>query len=139
MFFISKSREGWKVTDEDMNVLGEFPDKRAAEQEMVALSAEQNLEAGGEKGLPENYRPALSEDVPPGGACGTCQFFDESRISEDGTQAWCTRWEDFADGGFYCDAWEPKEGMGDAPMEDPMMDPMMMDPMMGAPGAVQGY
>jgi hypothetical protein len=59
MFYISKSRDGWKVTDPDMNVLGEFPDKRAAEQEMVALSAEQNLEAGGEKGLPENYRPAL--------------------------------------------------------------------------------
>jgi hypothetical protein len=137
MFYISKSRDGWKVTDPDMNVLGEFPDKRAAEQEMVALSAEQNLEAGGEKGLPENYRPALSEDVPEGSACGNCQFFDESRISEDGTQAWCTRWEDFADGGYYCDAWE---GAGEAPVEEPMMEaPMDPTMMMGAPGALPGY
>ena len=109
MFYISKSRTGWKVTDEEMNPLADLPDKRAAEQEMVALSAEQGVEAGGEKGLPEAYRPALAEDVPPGGACGTCKFFDETQISEDGTQAWCTRWEDWADGGFYCDAWEEKE------------------------------
>lgn len=134
MFFISKSREGWKVTDEDMDPLGEFPNKRAAEQEMVALSAEQDLEVGGEKGLPENYRPALSEDVPSGKACGNCKFFDESRISEDGTQAWCTSWDDFADGGYYCNVWEGKEGMDEAPMEEPMMDPMM-----GAAGAVPGY
>jgi len=137
MFYISKSRTGWKVTDADMNPLGDFPDKRAAEQEMVALSAEQDLEVGGQKGLPENYRAALSEDVPPGGACGTCKFFDESRISEDGTQAWCTKWDDFADGGYYCDAWEGVEG--GAPVEEPMMDPTMDPMMMGAAGAVQGY
>jgi hypothetical protein len=32
--------------------------------------------------LPDNYRPATSEDVPEGRACGNCMFFDES---DDGT------------------------------------------------------
>jgi hypothetical protein len=109
-FYISKSRQGWKLTDDEWNIIEDgMKSKREAEDEMVALSAGQNIEVGGEKGLPENYRPALAEDVPPGGACGTCKFFDESNVSPDGTQAWCTRWEDWADGGFYCDAWEEKE------------------------------
>jgi hypothetical protein len=109
-FYYSKSREGWKVTDDDWNIIDDdYKSKREAEDEMVALSAGRGIEVGGEKGLPENYRPALAKDVPPGGACGTCKFFDESKVSPDGTQAWCTRWEDWADGGFYCNAWEEKE------------------------------
>jgi uncharacterized protein len=59
--------------------------------------------------LPDNYRPALSEDVPEGRACGNCIFYDESRVSEDGTKAWCQKWDDFVDGGYYCNAWEPRE------------------------------
>jgi len=58
--------------------------------------------------LPENYRPALADDVPEGRACGNCIFFNEERQNEDGTKAWCEKWEDFADGGYYCNAWEPK-------------------------------
>jgi hypothetical protein len=109
-FYISKAREGWKLTDDDWNIIeDDFDTKREAQKEMVALSAAQNIPVGGDKGLPDNYRPALAKDVPAGGACGTCKFFDESKVSEDGTQAWCTKWEDWADGGFYCDAWEAKE------------------------------
>jgi uncharacterized protein len=59
--------------------------------------------------LPDNYRPALADDVPEGRACGNCIFFNEDRQNEDGTKAWCERWEAFADGGYYCNAWEPKE------------------------------
>jgi HK97 family phage prohead protease len=59
--------------------------------------------------LPDNYRPALAEDVPEGRACGNCIFYDESRVSEDGTQAWCQKWDEFVDGAFYCNAWEPDE------------------------------
>ena len=60
-FYISKSREGWKLTDDDWNIIeDDFDSKREAEQEMVALSAAQGIEVGGEKGLPENYRPALA-------------------------------------------------------------------------------
>ena len=108
-FYYSKSREGWKVTDDDWNIIEDgMKSKREAEDEMVALSAGQDVPAGGEKGLPEAYRPALADDVPEGRACGNCKFFDESKISPDGTQAWCTAWEDWADGGFYCDKWEAK-------------------------------
>ena len=59
--------------------------------------------------LPDNYRPSIADNVPEGRACGNCRFFNEDRISEDGTKAWCERWEDFVDGGFYCNAWEPKD------------------------------
>jgi HK97 family phage prohead protease len=59
--------------------------------------------------LPDNYRPALAEDVPEGRACGNCIFFNESKQNEDGTQAWCEQWEEFVDGGYYCNAWEPQE------------------------------
>lgn len=62
-----------------------------------------------EEQLPDNYRPATSDDVPEGRACGNCIFFNESRLDEEG-RAWCVRWDAFAEGGGYCNAWEPKEG-----------------------------
>jgi HK97 family phage prohead protease len=59
--------------------------------------------------LPDNYRPALSEDVPEGRACGNCFFYNEDMVNEDRTKAWCEKWEDFVDGGFYCNAWQADE------------------------------
>jgi HK97 family phage prohead protease len=59
--------------------------------------------------LPDNYRPALAEDVPEGSACGNCSFYDEENISEDGAKAYCTKWDDYVDGGYYCNAWQPHE------------------------------
>jgi HK97 family phage prohead protease len=56
--------------------------------------------------LPDNYRPATSEDVPEGRACGNCMFFDESDVAPDG-RAFCTQWDEYVEGGFYCNAWEP--------------------------------
>jgi HK97 family phage prohead protease len=80
---------------------------------MVALSLAEELEPGGElastRDLPDNYRPALAEDVPEGRACGNCFFFDESRVNEEGDKAWCERWDEFVDGGFYCNAWESND------------------------------
>jgi len=64
--------------------------------------------------LPDAYRPATSDDVPEGRACGNCIFFNEERVNEEG-QAWCERWEAFADGGAYCDAWEAKQQETSAP------------------------
>jgi HK97 family phage prohead protease len=69
--------------------------------------------------LPENYRPALADDVPEGRACGNCIFFNEERQNEDGTKAWCEKWEDFADGGYYCNSWEPKEESREINQEAP--------------------
>ena len=71
--------------------------------------------------LPDAYRSALGRDVPEGRACGNCVFFDESR-QRDG-EAWCSRWDDWARGDMYCDAWE---GRGD---EDEMGEMGEMDEM----------
>jgi HK97 family phage prohead protease len=61
-----------------------------------------------ERALPDNYRPALAQDVPEGRACGNCLFYDESRQNADGTKAWCEKWDEFVDGGYYCNAWQEK-------------------------------
>jgi uncharacterized protein len=58
--------------------------------------------------LPDNYRPATSEDVPDGRACGNCIFFNEENLDSEG-RAFCERWEEYVEGGFYCNAWEPRE------------------------------
>jgi len=57
--------------------------------------------------LPDAYRPATSDDVPEGRACGNCAFFDESRKQDD--KAYCTKWDDYVRGGYYCEAWKGKE------------------------------
>lgn len=54
--------------------------------------------------LPDNYRPATSDDVPEGRACGNCKFFNEEKVDEEG-RAYCERWDDYVAGGQYCNAW----------------------------------
>jgi hypothetical protein len=46
--------------------------------------------------LPENYRPASSEDVPDGRNCGNCIFFEDD---------YCTKWDDQVVANYYCNAW----------------------------------
>jgi HK97 family phage prohead protease len=58
-----------------------------------------------ERQLPDNYRPALEADVPEGRACGNCMFYDETNVRGD--QAFCERWDEYVDGGYYCNAWQP--------------------------------
>jgi hypothetical protein len=58
--------------------------------------------------LPDNYRPATADDVPEGRACGNCIFFNEDNLDDEG-RAFCERWEEYVEGGFYCNAWEPRE------------------------------
>jgi len=59
--------------------------------------------------LPDNYRPATSEDVPEGRACGNCVFYNEDRVHPDGVQVWCDRWDDWVRGDHYCNAWQGGE------------------------------
>lgn len=66
--------------------------------------------------LPSNYRSALESSVPEGRACGNCVFFDESR-QRDG-EAWCDRWDDWARGDMYCDAWREREDEDEDEMGD---------------------
>jgi HK97 family phage prohead protease len=111
-YFISENTDcpDWAVVKEDGSVVSCQDSKQSAIDQMVALSLAEELEPGGElRDLPDNYRPALADDVPEGRACGNCFFFNEEKINEAGDKAWCERWDDFVDGGFYCNAWEPNE------------------------------
>jgi HK97 family phage prohead protease len=65
--------------------------------------------------LPDNYRPAVSDDVPEGRACGNCVFYNEEMINADGVRVWCDRWDDWVRGDHYCDAWEGREDSGYKP------------------------
>ena len=59
--------------------------------------ADQNRDT---RALPENYRPASSEDVPEGRNCGNCIFFVEN---------YCTKWDAQVVANYYCNAWEMME------------------------------
>jgi HK97 family phage prohead protease len=114
-YFISDNTDcpDWAVVKEDGSVVSCQDSKQSAIDQMIALSLAEELEPGGElastRDLPDNYRPALAEDVPEGRACGNCFFFDESRVNEEGDKAWCERWDEFVDGGYYCNAWESND------------------------------
>jgi HK97 family phage prohead protease len=120
-YFISDNTDcpDWAVVKEDGSVVSCQDSKQSAIDQMVALSLAEELEPGGElRALPDNYRPALADDVPEGRACGNCFFFNEDRINEAGDKAWCERWDDFVDGGSYCNAWEPDDSNDDDDADD---------------------
>jgi len=112
-FITDKSSDcsGWATIKEDGEVIGCHETKQDAIDQMVAVSIAEDMEPGGERALPDNYRPALSADVPEGRACGNCHFYDESNVQGEGDdlKAYCERWDDYVDGGFYCNAWQPHE------------------------------
>jgi HK97 family phage prohead protease len=124
-YFISETTDcpSWAVVKEDSSVVSCQESKEDAIAQMVALSLAENLEPGGElastRELPDNYRPALAEDVPEGRACGNCFFYNEERVNEAGDKAWCEKWDDFVDGAFYCNAWEPDQEQRDIDQEAP--------------------
>jgi HK97 family phage prohead protease len=96
-----------------MMVINVFQLEKIPTPKMIAVEVEQveEIDEPDVEGanLPDNYRPALSEDVPEGRACGNCFFFDESRVNAEGDKAWCERWDDFVDGGYYCNSWESND------------------------------
>jgi HK97 family phage prohead protease len=109
----------WAVVKEDGERLGCHDSKEGAINQMIAASLAEDIPTGGEyegtfnrsstlRALPDNYRPATSEDVPEGRACGNCIFFNEEKLDEEG-RAYCEKWEEYVEGGNYCNAWEPRE------------------------------
>ena len=117
-YFITDEADGcngWATIKEDGTVIGCHTTKQDAIDQMVAVSISEDMEPGGERTalrvLPENYRPALSSDVPEGRACGNCFFYDEDNLIEDadGLKAYCERWDDYVLGDHYCNAWQPDE------------------------------
>ncbi len=61
--------------------------------------------------LPENYRPASSDDVPDGRRCSNCRFYDPSR--QEGSRRWCERWDDYVSPSYYCNAWRAAAAYAD--------------------------
>jgi hypothetical protein len=51
--------------------------------------------------LPQNYRPASSNDVPANHNCGNCGFYKEF---------YCKRWDALVAPSYYCNAWASVEG-----------------------------
>jgi hypothetical protein len=127
-YFITDSSldcSGWATIKDDGEVIGCHTSKQAAIDQMVAVSIAEGLEPGGERSdydeeerdLPDNYRPALSEDVPEGRACGNCEFYDESNV--EGDRAWCSRWDEYVRGDYYCNAWQPEDEMRQVELDVP--------------------
>jgi HK97 family phage prohead protease len=104
---------GWATVKQVQNgyeTIGCHVSKQDAIDNMVAASITEDIEPIGEvRALPSNYRPALADDVPEGRACGNCAYYDENNQDETGTKAYCTRWNEYVDGAFYCNAWQPYE------------------------------
>ena len=118
-YFISDRQadcSGWATVkiDENADAITIYchATKQDAIDQMVAISIKEGLEPGGERVLPENYRPALAEDVPDGRACGNCYFYDESNVQDD--KAWCERWDEYVNGAYYCNAWQPHDDADDS-------------------------
>ncbi len=68
-YFITDDSEqcsGWAVVKQDGEVMGCHTTKEDAISQMVAISQAEGIEPGGERALPDNYRPALADDVPEG-------------------------------------------------------------------------
>ena len=92
---------GWATIKDDGEIIGCHTTKQDAIDQMLAVSLAEDMEPGGERvkkvkvkksyrELPDNYRPALAEDVPEGRACGNCMFYNEDRVNEAGDKAWKT-------------------------------------------------
>lgn len=99
-YFISQENpecSGWAVEKSDGEVLGCHKTKTDAIKQMVAVSIAEDMEPGGERALPDNYRPATTPDVPVNRNCGNCAYY------RDG---WCMRWDAEVAPSYYCNAWE---------------------------------
>lgn len=116
--------DGWATVKDDGEIIGCHTNKDAAIAQMVAVSIAEGIEPGGERALPDNYRPSLSEDVPQGRACGNCAFYDETNTQEQegALVAWCHRWDDYVRGDFYCNAWQEAEEPEEKPEEEEIED-----------------
>lgn len=123
-YFITDKAEGcsgWATIKADGEVIGCHTTKAAAIKQMVAISLAEKMEPGGERALPQNYRPALANDVPEGRACGNCFFYDDDVVNTEGNKALCRKWNEFVDGGYYCNSWQPDDEDSDD-MDDDLDD-----------------
>ena len=101
-----EQEDGWEDTDvlvgHKFSTLTKIDDLRIKYKKMKKQK----------RALPDNYRPSLSEDVPEGRACGNCIFYREDDVKEFAggeLRAWCEKWDDYVNGAYYCNAWQPTD------------------------------
>jgi hypothetical protein len=82
------------VKDSNNEVIGCHRTEAQAQDQLAAV----NIAEYGERALPDNYRPADSQDVPEGRNCGNCGF---------NVEGYCIKWDDEIAANYYCNAWEP--------------------------------
>jgi HK97 family phage prohead protease len=118
-----EEEDGWQATDvlvgHRFSTLTKIDDLRIKYKKMKKQK----------RVLPDNYRPSLSEDVPEGRACGNCIFYKEDDVKEfaDGElRAWCEKWDDYVNGAYYCNAWQPSEEI-EEDLEDELEESRQVD------------
>lgn len=91
------------VKDETNEVIGCHQTSSQAQAQLTALNISEygeRVEGHQDRALPDNYRPATSEDVPEDRNCGNC-IFNEN--------LYCTKWDSKIVANYYCNAWQPTE------------------------------
>jgi len=80
------------VKDADNELLGCHKTKSQAQEQLTAI----NISEYGTRALPQNYRPASSDDVPEGRNCANCSFY---------RAGYCELWEANVKANYYCNRW----------------------------------
>jgi len=85
--------EGYAVVKTASNeVMGCHKTQAQADDQLTAM----NIAEYGTRELPDNYRPASSDDVPEGRNCANCYFYKEG---------YCDLWDDNVQADYYCNRW----------------------------------
>jgi len=80
------------VKDDDGTLIFCHKTRREAVAQIAALNINENYRA-----LPNNYRPASSDNVPAGRRCGNCSYFSANS---------CSLWDAQVMASYYCNKWQ---------------------------------
>ena len=80
------------VKDVDGTLIFCHKTRREAVAQIAALNINENYRA-----LPNNYRPASSDNVPAGRRCGNCSYFANN---------YCSLWDAKVMASYYCNKWQ---------------------------------
>ena len=80
------------IKDQGRELMGCHRTVEQAEAQLTAL----NIGEFGDRALPENYRPASSEDVPEERNCGNCVYY---------AAGYCSLWDANVQADYYCNRW----------------------------------
>jgi hypothetical protein len=100
-------REGYAVVKEsDGELIFCHKTRREAKAQIAAIELSENYRA-----LPQNYRPALSVDVPDGRNCKNCVYY---------AGGYCNLWSANVKASYYCNKWAGSSERADAlaPVEE---------------------